>query len=150
MGPARRDRIVRRGNVARGEGRDSQPGVARGLGKNPPSSAAASMAALAASRAALGSPWYASIEGLHGSRAAPPVHVVSRVGLGNDLAQLRDGSNQITGHPLCHTEIPPAATRGVPVTDGVGEVASFFGGRAYRDRITRHDRPERLPDSGSG
>ena len=24
MGPARRDRIVRRGNVARGEGRDSQ------------------------------------------------------------------------------------------------------------------------------
>ena len=36
--------------------------------------------------------------------------------------------------------------RGEPVTDGVGEVASFFGGRAHRDRITRHERPVRLPE----
>ena len=76
--------------------------------------------------------------------------VVSRVGLGNHLTQLRDGSNHITGHRLCYTETPPARTRREPFTDGVGEVASFFGGRAYRDRITRHDRPERLPVNRSG
>ena len=70
---------------------------------------------------------------------------MSRVGLGNHLTQLRDGSSQITGHPLCHTETPAAPTRDEPVTDGVGEVASFFGGRAHRDRITRHERPKRLP-----
>ena len=29
--------------------------------------------------------------------------------------------------------------------DGVGEVASFSGGRAYGDRVTHHDRAERLP-----
>ena len=67
------------------------------------------------------------------------------LGLGNHLTQLRDESRRITGHPLCHPEIPPAPMRGEPVTDGDGEVASFLGGRAYRDRITHHDRPERLP-----
>ena len=45
MLPGRRDRIVRRGNVACGQGRDSQTPRSRGPRKNPPSSAAASMAA---------------------------------------------------------------------------------------------------------
>ena len=41
-------------------------------------------------------------------------------------------------HPdeLYHCEVPAAQARVEPVTDRVGEVASFFGGRARRDRVT--------------
>ena len=39
-----------------------------------------------------------------------------------------------------------ALARDEPVTDRLGEVASFFGGRAQRDQVTRHVCPARLPD----
>ena len=35
-----------------------------------------------------------------------PEHVVSRVGLGDHLTELRGGSGQIAPHQLCHTETP--------------------------------------------
>ena len=70
---------------------------------------------------------------------------MSRVGLGNHLAQLRDGPSQLTARPLCQTENPAALARVEPITDGVGEVASFFGGLACCDRITHHEGHERLP-----
>ena len=35
-------------------------------------------------------------------------------------------------------------TRVGPVADRVGEVASFFGGRAHRERVTRNGRALRL------
>ena len=69
-----------------------------------------------------------------------------RVGLGDHLAELCGGSGQIALHHLCQTEAPAARTRDEPVADRVGEVASFFGGRARRDRVTlAHDRRVRLP-----
>jgi hypothetical protein len=67
------------------------------------------------------------------------------VGLGYHLAELRHGADQIALDALRHTEAPAALTRIEPVADRIGEVATFFGGRARRDRVTLQDRPERLP-----
>ena len=40
-------------------------------------------------------------------------------------------------HHLRHPEVKATQTRVEPVADRVGEVASFLGGRAHRDRVTR-------------
>jgi hypothetical protein len=55
---------------------------------------------------------------------------VSRVGIGDDMTQPRDGVDRVTDHSLRHGETPPAPARGVPVTVGVGDVTSFFGHRS--------------------
>ena len=65
---------------------------------------------------------------------------MSRLGLGGHSRELCDGSGQIA---LVTCAIPRHKRhwREVrPVADRVGEVASFFGGRARRDRVTRDDR----------
>ena len=75
---------------------------------------------------------------------------MSRLGLGGHRAELCDGSGQIALLHLCQPEAPAALPRVGPVTDRVGEVASFFGGRARRDRVTRDDRRVRPARRGSG
>src|SRR6202035_5823028 len=71
--------------------------------------------------------------------------VVSCVGLGHQLGELRGGTGQITLPALCDSEAPTALERVEPVTDRLGEIASFLTGGAHRDQITRHKRRERLP-----
>ena len=66
------------------------------------------------------------------------------LGLGHHLAQLGDRSGQITLHHLRAGEPPPALPRSEPVPDRVGDVASFFAGRAHRNRIPGHERRMRL------
>ena len=78
-------------------------------------------------------PWPARL-----SRLIDPI--VSGLGLGGQLGELCDGSGQIALQHLCHSEAQAALARVEPVTDRVGEVASFFGGRARRDRVTRRER----------
>ncbi len=56
--------------------------------------------------------------------------IVADLGLGDHLAQLCDGSSQIALVKLCQTQAHAAVARVESVTDRVGEVASFFGGRA--------------------
>ena len=82
---------------------------------------------------------------------------MSRVGLGDHLTQLRDGSSGGPQAPLCCAKTPAAPTRGEPFTDRVGEVASFFRGRGtaigspgmtartpqYRIWLSLHPRPSR-------
>ena len=68
-----------------------------------------------------------------------------RVGLGGHLADLCDGRGQIAPHHLCHTEAPATETRVEPVAKRLGEIASFLGGRARRDRIAGDERRECLP-----
>ena len=70
---------------------------------------------------------------------------MSCLGLGHHLAELCGGSDQIALIHLCISEAPAAQPRAVPVTDRVGEVASFLGGRARRDRVTREVAAGRLP-----
>ena len=96
--PPRSHRPPRQRRPRRGS-RQSTP-RRRGPGRTRQVSAAASTAELAASRAALRSPWYASMRACMNRAQHHHEHVVSRVGLGNHLTQLRDGSNRITGHPL--------------------------------------------------
>ena len=76
--------------------------------------------------------------------------IVSRLGLGGQLAELCDGSGQIALHHLRRPEAKAALARVEPVTDRVGEVASFLAGRAYRDRVTRGDRRPSPAGRGSG
>src|SRR5882757_1438468 len=70
---------------------------------------------------------------------------MSCLGLGTQFAQLCDGADQITLKRACDTNAPTTSTRVGSVADRVGNVPSFFGGLARSDRITRHDRPDRLP-----
>ena len=64
---------------------------------------------------------------------------------GGHRAELCGGSGQITLHPPRHSEAPAALARVEPVTDRVGEIASFLTGRARRDRVPHEDRPAPLP-----
>src|SRR4029078_7755418 len=74
----------------------------------------------------------------------PPDLIVSRRGPGRHLAQLFDSSDQITSCPLREPQPKAAHTRVGPIADCVGEIASFFGGRADRERVTRNGRALRL------
>ena len=65
--------------------------------------------------------------------------------LGNQLAELRDRSVQIGLHHLCTREPPSTLPRVEPVTDGVGEIASFCGNRACGDRVTCDEGHMSLP-----
>ena len=76
--------------------------------------------------------------------------IVSGLGLGGHRTELCDGSSQIALVYLCQPQADAAVARVEPVTDRVGEVASFFGGRARRDRVTGGDRCVRLLSPGSG
>ena len=76
--------------------------------------------------------------------AHPPDLIVSRRGLGRHVAQLFVSSDQIAICPLRQPEPKAALTRVGPVADRVGEVASFFGRRARRERVTRNGRALRL------
>jgi hypothetical protein len=69
---------------------------------------------------------------------------VSRLGLGRHLAELCDGSGQITACHLRQPQPKTARTRVGPIADRVGKIASFFSGRAHRERVTRNGRALRL------
>jgi hypothetical protein len=71
-------------------------------------------------------------------------HIVSCLGLGHQLGELCGGSDQITSKYLCHSEAVAALARPERVADRLGEIASFFGERAPRDRVTGGDRCDRL------
>ena len=76
--------------------------------------------------------------------------IVSRLGLGGQVGELCGGSRRIA---LEYLRFQGRGGTGAspPVADRVGEVASFFGGRARHDRVTRDGRgPARLPGRGSG
>jgi len=69
---------------------------------------------------------------------------VSGRGLGLQVAQLFDSSGQIAACPPRQPEPKAALTRVGPVADRIGEIASFFGGRARRERLTRNGRTLRM------
>ena len=69
--------------------------------------------------------------------------IVSCLGLDRDLAKLCGGYRQIALLQLCPAEPRAALARVEPVADCVGEVASSFGGRAGRDRVTRATMPKK-------
>jgi hypothetical protein len=69
---------------------------------------------------------------------------VSRRGLGRHLVQLCDSSGQIAACRPREPQPKAALTRVGPVADRIGEVASFFGGRARREPVTRNGRALRL------
>jgi hypothetical protein len=64
---------------------------------------------------------------------------VSGSGLGHQLGELCGRTGQITLKYLCDSKAEAAPPRAEPVADRVGEIASLFGGRAHRQRVTRHD-----------
>jgi hypothetical protein len=73
-----------------------------------------------------------------------PYLVVSPPGLGRHRAESCDGSGQIALHHLRPTEAKAALARVEPSAYRFGEVASFLGGRAHADRVTRGARAQRL------
>jgi hypothetical protein len=90
-----------------------------------------------------------TLAGQHDALAREAIHlkdpIVSGLGLGHQLAELCGGTGQITLIYVRKSEAPAALARGEPVTDRLGEVASLFGGRARRDRVTGVVRCGRLP-----
>ena len=74
-----------------------------------------------------------------------PVRIGIGVGLCDQVAELCGGSYQVALDRLCPSEVATALTRDEAVADRVGEVASFFAGRARCDRITRMKRRPCLP-----
>ena len=56
------------------------------------------------------------------------------------VGELCAGPGRITLEQLCNSKGETALARGPSVADRVGEVASFFGGRARKDRIARKGR----------
>ena len=147
--PGRRGRVPRRPNIAGGQGRVSQCEVtnARGepaeFGRGPQAGvgrgAGRTRCTLPRQRGAL-------VREAH--RRRDPI--VGGLGLGGHRAKLCDGSGQIALPYLCHTQAYAAVARVEPVPDRVGEVASFFGGHARRDRVTGGDRCVRPARPGSG
>ena len=75
---------------------------------------------------------------------------MGRLGLGGHRAELCDGTSQIALDCLCQTQAYAAVPRVRPVTDSVGEVESFLGGRARRDRVACGDSLRSLARSESG
>ena len=63
--------------------------------------------------------------------------IVSCFGLVGHRGELCYRSGQITVRYLCDSEAEAAPARVEPVTDRFGEIASRFGGRARRERVTR-------------
>src|SRR5262249_40972200 len=70
--------------------------------------------------------------------AHPPDLIVRRLGLGRHLAQLCDSSGQIATLRLHQPQPQAACTRVGTIADRIGEIASFFGGRARGERVTRN------------
>ena len=66
----------------------------------------------------------------------PPALVVRGFGLGNEVAELRDGAGDVALPPLRQSQTPAAHAQVVAITDRLGNIASFFAGRARLSRIT--------------
>ena len=98
------------------------------------------MAASAAARAALASPWYASACASTEEHGDPQHRVVIGLGLGNQSAHWAIRSGQIAPYSCAPASRHAALPRSEAVTDRVGKVASFFGGRAHRDRVAGDER----------
>ena len=151
-GIARRDRIVRRGNVARGQGRDSQPGVGEAWEEPAPELQPRPRRPRWPHPAPQGVPAIRQHERLHEQGAALPVP--RREPPSASAMTSLNCATAPTESPL----IPCATARlhrhrreGGPVTDGVGEVASTSSAAA-RIAIgspTMTD-PVRLPARVSG
>src|SRR5581483_4760129 len=62
--------------------------------------------------------------------------IVSGSGVGQQIGDMCGGASEFALMYLCPSETVAAYPRVVPVADGVGEVASFFGGGARRERIS--------------
>jgi hypothetical protein len=70
---------------------------------------------------------------------------VGCLGLGRDRPKLSQTSAQITLVYLCQCKRRAAVPRVKPITNRVGEVASFLAGHARCDRIASENRGVRLP-----
>ncbi len=134
-------RVASRGNIAVGDGRDSQRRIGSALSY-----------AFELSRcrdAGVGGGASRTDVTLIGQGIAQaheakdrPQHVVSCVSFASHVAKLHGGRLQVPVHDLCPAK-PEATLTGVePVTDGVGKIAAFRPGRARRNRITRQDGPD--------
>ena len=71
--------------------------------------------------------------------------VVIRFALGDHGPESRNGSAYIAFHQLHKREALPTDPRVGPVTNRVGEIASFFTGRAGRDGVAHVDPGVGLP-----
>ena len=63
--------------------------------------------------------------------------IVRRLSLGRHLAQLCGGSGEIAPRRLRRPEVKATHARVEPITDRVGEIASFLASCAYPERVTR-------------
>ena len=142
--PGRRGRVQRRPNIASGQGRVSQRKVTNARGE-PAELGRGLQAGLGrgAGRSCVTLPRQRGALMREANRLEEPI--VGGRGLGGHRAELCDGSSQIALERLCQTQAHAAVPRVGPVTDSVGEVASFFGGHARRDRVTGGDCCARLP-----
>ncbi|CEZ22206.1 Uncharacterised protein [Mycobacterium tuberculosis] len=77
-------------------------------------------------------------------------HFLRRLGLVHHLAELGGGRGQLPPHQLGVAETPAAPQRIGVVTDRGSQLACLLGGRACRDRVTRHDRIDRLKGKDLG
>jgi hypothetical protein len=142
--PGRLACVLRRCNIAGGQGRERHRRVAK------PPEVLTKLAVGLELRIGRGASRTHLTLVCEGKAQAPQaVHldegIVSRLRVGYHRTELCDGSGQIAFHQLCPPEAHATRTRVGPVTDRIGEIASFFGGRACRDRITGHDRRRALP-----
>ena len=147
--PGRRGRVQGRLDIAGGEGRVSQREVSnadgdpaefgRGLQAGVCHVPGRSRVALPRQRGALVP---------EANRLEEPI--VGGVGIGGHRAELCEGAGKIALPHLRQTQAYAAVARGGPVTDRLGEVASFFGGYARRDRVTGGDSCSSPATPGSG
>ena len=142
--PGRLARAPRRRNVADGQGHDSQRHVAEARGK-PAQLVGCLDGRLSGGPGRIRLTLVSQHDALEREASRLVEHIVSRVGLGNQLGELRIEAHQIALTKLCKCEVPATPPRAEPVSDRLGEVTSFFAGRARRDRRTRQGRRARLP-----